>query len=76
MRTAVDANRRDPQSRDLALAFGRRVPIPLIIDGFDCQDGALGRGRRHRRRRALHCSRAADYVHGAVLSVDGGWLAR
>jgi len=22
------------------------------------------------------CSRAADYVHGAVLPVDGGWLAR
>jgi 2-deoxy-D-gluconate 3-dehydrogenase len=21
-------------------------------------------------------SRAADYVHGAVLAVDGGWLAR
>jgi len=21
-------------------------------------------------------SRAADYVHGAVLPVDGGWLAR
>lgn len=22
------------------------------------------------------CSRAADYVHGAVLNVDGGWMAR
>jgi 2-dehydro-3-deoxy-D-gluconate 5-dehydrogenase len=22
------------------------------------------------------CSNAADYVHGAVLPVDGGWLAR
>lgn len=22
------------------------------------------------------CSRAADYVHGTVLAVDGGWLAR
>jgi 2-deoxy-D-gluconate 3-dehydrogenase len=22
------------------------------------------------------CSAAADYVHGAVLNVDGGWLAR
>jgi 2-deoxy-D-gluconate 3-dehydrogenase len=21
-------------------------------------------------------SRAAEYVHGAVLAVDGGWLAR
>lgn len=24
----------------------------------------------------LLASRAADYVHGAVLAVDGGWLAR
>ncbi|HVH35553.1 MAG TPA: SDR family oxidoreductase, partial [Tahibacter sp.] len=45
----------------------------------------------HRRRRAAArwgdpadlggaavflASRAADYVHGAVLPVDGGWLAR
>jgi 2-dehydro-3-deoxy-D-gluconate 5-dehydrogenase len=22
------------------------------------------------------CSRSADYVHGIVLPVDGGWLAR
>jgi len=22
------------------------------------------------------CSRASDYVHGHVLAVDGGWLAR
>jgi 2-deoxy-D-gluconate 3-dehydrogenase len=21
------------------------------------------------------CSRAADYVHGTVLPIDGGWLA-
>lgn len=22
------------------------------------------------------CSPAADYVHGAIINVDGGWLAR
>jgi 2-dehydro-3-deoxy-D-gluconate 5-dehydrogenase len=22
------------------------------------------------------CSRAADYVHGAILTVDGGWIGR
>jgi NAD(P)-dependent dehydrogenase (short-subunit alcohol dehydrogenase family) len=110
MRTAVDTNRHDPQSRDLALAFGRRVPITLIIDGFDCHDGqgtpdraahAPARSGAPRedpvRSRAILdripagrwaeagdiagavlflCSRAADYVHGAVLPVDGGWLAR
>jgi hypothetical protein len=105
MRTAVDTNRHDPQSRDLALAFGRRVPITLIIDGFDCHDGqgtpdraahAPARSGAPRedpvRSRAIldriraragprpapccFCSRVADYLHGAVLPVDGGWLAR
>ena len=30
----------------------------------------------HRRRHRLPGSPAADYVHGVVLPVDGGWLAR
>ena len=37
---------------------------------------ALGRARRPRRRRRLPRISASDYVHGVVLPVDGGWLAR
>ena len=37
----------------------------------------LGASRRDIAGAVLFlCSRAADYVHGAVLPVDGGWLAR
>ena len=33
-------------------------------------------GRGHRRRRGVPRLGAADYVHGVVLPVDGGWLGR
>ena len=36
----------------------------------------LGRAERHRRRGRLPRRRASDYVHGAIIPVDGGWLAR
>ena len=39
--------------------------------------GALGRGLGPRGRvRVFLCSPAAAYIHGAILPVDGGWLAR
>ena len=31
---------------------------------------------RARVRLAMPALDAADYVHGAIVSVDGGWLAR
>ena len=39
--------------------------------------GPLGRPERSRRRRGVSClSARSDYVHGVILPVDGGWLAR
>jgi 2-dehydro-3-deoxy-D-gluconate 5-dehydrogenase len=36
----------------------------------------LGPARGHRGRRRLPCLARAAYIHGAILNVDGGWLAR
>ena len=36
----------------------------------------VGHSRRLRRRRRLPGSAASDYVHGALIPVDGGWLGR
>ena len=35
-----------------------------------------GRGFGHRRRGGILASHLSNYVHGAIIPVDGGWLAR
>lgn len=54
--------RQDPQRSDVILA---RIPAARWAMPADIAGAVL-----------FLCSAAADYVHGAVLVVDGGWLAR
>jgi len=54
--------REDAERSDAILA---RIPAARWAEPSDIAGAVL-----------FLCSRAADYVHGAVLPVDGGWLAR
>lgn len=54
--------RQDAERSDAILA---RIPAARWAEPTDIAGAVL-----------FLCSRAADYVHGAVLPVDGGWLAR
>jgi len=58
----TQALRADPDRSDAILA---RIPAGRWADAQDIAGAVL-----------FLCSRAADYVHGVVLPVDGGWLAR
>mgnify|MGYP001401672442 FL=1 len=58
----TEALRADPDRSDAILA---RIPA-----------GRWGRPEDIAGTAVYLCSAAADYVHGAVLNVDGGWLAR
>ncbi|HEY3545009.1 MAG TPA: SDR family oxidoreductase [Propionicimonas sp.] len=54
--------RQDAERSDAILA---RIPAGRWAEASDIAGAVL-----------FLCSRAADYVHGAILPVDGGWLAR
>lgn len=54
--------RQDAERSDAILA---RIPAARWAEPTDIAGAVL-----------FLCSRAADYIHGAVLPVDGGWLAR
>ncbi|KQR11668.1 SDR family oxidoreductase [Cellulomonas sp. Leaf334] len=54
--------RQDVERSDAILA---RIPAARWAEPTDIAGAVL-----------FLCSRAADYIHGAVLPVDGGWLAR
>ncbi|WP_456786217.1 SDR family oxidoreductase [Cellulomonas sp. P5_C5] len=54
--------RQDAERSDAILA---RIPAARWAEPADIAGAVL-----------FLCSRAADYIHGAVLPVDGGWLAR
>lgn len=58
----TDGLRQDPVRSDEILA---RIPAGRWAEPADVAGAVV-----------FLCSRAADYVHGAVLPVDGGWLAR
>lgn len=58
----TDALRADP---DRAAAISARIPAGKWGEPSDIGGAAV-----------FLASRAADYVHGTVLPVDGGWLAR
>jgi 2-deoxy-D-gluconate 3-dehydrogenase len=58
----TEALRADPDRSEAILA---RIPA-----------GRWGRPEDISGTAVYLCSAAADYVHGAVLNVDGGWLAR
>ena len=58
----TEALRADPDRSEAILA---RIPA-----------GRWGRPEDIAGTAVYLCSSAADYVHGAVLNVDGGWLAR
>jgi 2-deoxy-D-gluconate 3-dehydrogenase len=58
----TEALRADPERSEAILA---RIPA-----------GRWGRPEDIAGTAVYLCSAAADYVHGAVLNVDGGWLAR
>jgi 2-dehydro-3-deoxy-D-gluconate 5-dehydrogenase len=60
--TNTEALRADP---DRSAAILSRIPA-----------GRWGRPEDIAGTAVYLCSPAADYVHGAVLNVDGGWLAR
>jgi 2-deoxy-D-gluconate 3-dehydrogenase len=53
------------QDRERSRAILDRIPAGRWAQAEDIAGAVL-----------FLCSRAADYVHGAVLPVDGGWLAR
>ncbi|WP_219417040.1 SDR family oxidoreductase [Pseudonocardia nigra] len=53
------------QDADRSRAILDRIPAGRWAEATDIAGAVL-----------FLCSRAADYVHGAVLPVDGGWLAR
>ena len=56
------ALRQDAERSDAILA---RIPAARWAEPSDIAGAVL-----------FLCSRAADYIHGAILPVDGGWLAR
>ena len=58
----TEALRADP---DRSQAILDRIPA-----------GRWGEAGRHRRAAVFLASPAARYIHGAVIPVDGGWLAR
>ncbi|MFJ6675116.1 SDR family oxidoreductase [Actinosynnema sp. NPDC091369] len=58
----TDALRADP---DRSRSILERIPAGRWAEPEDVAGAVL-----------FLCSRAADYVHGVVLPVDGGWLAR
>ena len=45
------------------MAAGRRIPL-----------GRMGSGEDIGHAVAFLCSSAADYITGATLTVDGGWM--
>ena len=60
------ANTKDlRQDADRSLEILDRIPAGRWAEASDIAGAVL-----------FLCSRAADYIHGAVLPVDGGWLAR
>ena len=58
----TQALRDDPERREAILA---RIPAGRWGQPSDIGEAAV-----------FLCASASDYVHGAVLPVDGGWLAR
>ena len=64
--------------REIAFARANKQPAACLAASFCCKEAVLkALGEPYDFTQCVFlASPAADYLHGAVIPVDGGWLAR